>query len=552
MASNSQPSQVNLARSSAIMAAGTLASRILGLLRNSLTGAVVGATILAADAWNAANTLPNIFNMLLAGGVLNAVIVPQIVKALRHADGGQAYVNRLLTISMAIMGGATVLATISSPLLIRLFTDEGWGDPERGLATAFAFLCMPQIFFYGLHILLGQILNAKGKFAAYMWSPALANVISIAGLLWFVLTDQPLQAPVEDWTPLMITVLAGSATLSIVAQAVVLIPPLRSAGFRFTPIWSLRGSGLGAATRMASWAFAAVLVSQSGFIITSRVLTGATKRASEAGLDAAGLFGYQNAFLLFMLPHSLVTVSLVTALFTRLSHAAVDRDREAVVADLHRGMRLPAVILIPATFAMVLLAPLILQALLFGNSREQTDTMVGVLVAMVIGLVPYGWLYLVQRVYYAFEDGATPFFLQSTVTVIATGFNLLGAFRPPTETAMWVGVGQTASNVVAALLGLWLLQAKLGPLRLGSVVRQNIRLIVAAAGATLVGAVVMGVLIAFFGDELVAGTLIGGFVGVLILVLSLVGAARLRVSEVSETVNPLLARIPAGRRRAGR
>ena len=77
----------SIGRASAIMAAGSLVSRILGLVRNTLTIAVVGLNLVASDAWNAANTLPNIFHLLIACGVLNAVIVPQITKAMRHEAG---------------------------------------------------------------------------------------------------------------------------------------------------------------------------------------------------------------------------------------------------------------------------------------------------------------------------------------------------------------------------------------------------------------------------------------------------------------------------------
>ncbi|MGE9808355.1 MULTISPECIES: murein biosynthesis integral membrane protein MurJ [unclassified Janibacter] len=532
-----------LARSSAVMAAGTLVSRVLGLLRNSLTAAVVGVTIIAADAWNAANTLPNLFHLLLAGGVLNAVIVPQIIKAMKHDDGGQEFVNRLLTVAMALMAVATIVLTAAAPLLVAIVTDAGWSARDRGLATTFAFLCLPQMFFYGLYTLLGQVLNARGRFGAYMWAPALANVVAIAGLLWFLLTDQPLEAAVEDWTPQMIAVLAGSTTLSIVLQALVLIPPLRRIGFRYRPVWGLRGSGLGAASRMAMWAFAAVCLSQAGYIVTSRVLTGATHRATAAGVDGAGLTAYSNAFLIFMLPHSLITVSLVTALFTRLSHAAGARDTELVTSDLRRGLRLPAVVLIPGSAAIILLAPLVTQVILFGNAREQTDTLVPVLIAMFVGLLPFGWYYLVQRVYYAYEDGRTPFLLQIVATTLAVAFTLYGGTRAAVDSAMWVGIGQTVSNLAAALLGFWLLRRKVGPLGVPGVARQHVRLLLATALATLVGWVALQGMNRIVGEGLLGATVTVATIGPLVVGLALGIAALLHVREVAEMADPVLRRL---------
>lgn len=543
----SVPQGPSIARSSAIMAAGSLASRILGLVRNTLTIAIVGLNAVPADAWNAANTLPNIFHLLIAGGVLNAVIVPQITKAMRHEDGGTVYVNRLLTLSITVLAGVTLVLTLAAPLLISLVVSGTWDGPARGLATAFAVICLPQVFFYGLYTLLGQVLTAHSRFGMFMWAPALANLVAILGLGWFLVTDAPIKAPVSQWSPTMVAVLAGSATLSIALQALVLIPSLRRTGLRFRPVWGVRGSGLGGASRMAMWAFAAVSIGQLGYFVNSRVLTGATNRAAEAGIEGAGLTAYANAYLLFMLPHGLVTVSLVTALFTRLSHAAHARDTAAVTADLRRGMMMPAVILIPATAIVVLLAPFILSTILLGTPRSATDASVGVLVTMMLGLVPYGWFFLVQRAYYAYEDGRTPFVLQALVTLIAVGVTLFGSTRPVEHVATWVGVGQSLSNLAAAVLGLWLLRRRLGPLGLGRVLQQNIRLLLATVVASLVGWVALRALGTVIDGRTYVGALVTtGVVATLVLVVSLAVAARLRVREVVDVLDPVRRRLSRG------
>src|SRR5690242_10118430 len=162
------------------------------------------------------------------------------------------------------------------------------------------------MFFYGLYTVLGQVLNARAQFGAYMWAPALANVVMIAGLL-VLLTGFPTQVGPGAWTPTMVWILSGTTTLGIVAQALVLIVPLRRGGFRFTPVWGFRGTGLGSASKVALWTFAALAVSQLGFVVTSRVLTRATQLLSHEHQVGAGKAAYSNAFLLFMLPHSLIT-----------------------------------------------------------------------------------------------------------------------------------------------------------------------------------------------------------------------------------------------------
>lgn len=537
-------SDSSLARSSAVMALGTVASRLLGFVRAVILTGVVGVGV-AADTFQVANTLPNQFYLLLAGGVLNAVLVPQIIKAAAHDDGGHRFVNRLLTLSIAIIAVATVVVTALGPFLVRLYS-ENWDSQDLRLATAFALICLPQVLFYGLYTLLGQVLNARGHFAAYMWAPALANLVGIAGLLWFR-WQYPSQAPVDAWTPQMVAVLAGTATLGVAAQAAALVLPLRRSGFRFRPVWGFRGVGLRSASRVAGWTFAAVAVSQVGFIVTSKVTTRAGTLLKSAHEVGAGNYAYGQAFLLFMLPHSLITVSLVTALFTRMSTAAHAGRRGEVTADLGRGLRMPAVVLVPATLAAVLLGQQAVHVLFPLNSREATSAIAEVMIAMMIGLVPFGWLFLIQRVFYAFEDAKTPFYLQIVVTGVATVFNLVAAFVDPLRTGIVVGIGQTVSNLAAAVVGFVLLRRLLGPLRLRSTVRMYARM----TAATLVAGIFTWLVVLGLSAVLPqtrAADLVQLVVGGGVLTAgALLAAHRLRVTEVSELLDPVLRRVSARR-----
>ncbi|KRF23270.1 murein biosynthesis integral membrane protein MurJ [Phycicoccus sp. Soil803] len=533
----------SLARSSALMAAGTVVSRVLGFGRAALLSGAVGIG-LAADTFQVANTLPNQFYLLLAGGVLNAVLVPQITKAASHDDGGHAFVNRLLTLSLALLVGATVLVTLAAPLLVRVFATREWDSDAVGLAVAFAFICLPQVFFYGLYTLFGQVLNARGQFAAYMWAPALANLVAIGGLLWFKVA-YPDTVKVGEWTPGMIWILAGTATLGVAVQAAALWLPLRASGFRYRPVWGFRGVGLRSASKVAGWTFAAVALSQAGYIVTSQVMTRATHLLEGRDEVGAGLAAYGYAFLLFMLPHSLITVSLVTALFTRLSQAAHRGDSAAVVADLGSGLRMPAVLLVPGTVAMIVLGTQVARVAFFDNTPQESAAIGRVMVAMMLGLVPFGWLYLIQRVFYAYEDARTPFRLQLVVTVVATGANLVAATVDPTHTGIVVGLGQTLSNLAAALLGFVLLRRRLGSLHLRPSIRGYVRLALASAVAGVLTWLGLRAVEALGVDraswsgafvEVVAGG------GVFVLI-ALTLAHVMRVQEVALLLDPLLRRL---------
>lgn len=531
-----------LGRASALMASGTLVSRVLGVVRQSMLGIVIGITGLAGDAFSVANTLPNSINLLLAGGVLNAVLVPQIIKAAKHPDGGEDYVNRLLTLSLLLMALTTALSIAAAPLLVRLYTQTE-SPSALHLATVFAYLCLPQIFFYGLYTLLGNVLNARNRFTAFMWAPALANVVSIAGLALFWILGYPRGVTDPDgWTTAMIWVLAGTMTLSIVVQGIFLAIPLRRSGFRYRPRFGFRGVGLRSASRVALWSFAGIAVGQLGFIVTSKVLTRATDLANAQGLTAAGKFSYDNAFLLFMLPHSLVTVSLTTALFVRLAKAAHAGHTGEVLADLGRGLRMPAPLLVPISLAGVLFAPLAV-FVFFGQSRSDTLAVAHLLTAMLLGLLPFGWVYLVQRVFYAYEDARTPFNIQVVITIIATIFNLIGAVRPATQTGLWVGIGQTISNAVGAGWGFWLLRRRVGRLGLTRAMRTNIRLGLASIAAGGLTYAVLRVVPESLTTNRLGALLVLGVLGSLYLAVAWAIAHRMRVREVDNLVAPIARRL---------
>jgi len=530
----------SLARSTAGMAAGTIASRVLGMVRAAMVLAVVGAG-LTGDAWDVANTLPNIIYLLLAGGVLNAVLVPQITKAASHADGGREYVDRLLTIAIIGIAVVAVVFTVAAGLLVELYSTAKWNADVRSLSIAFALICMPQIFFYGLYTLLGQVLNARNHFAAYMWAPALANVVAIAGMAYF-LVAYPHQAEVTSWTSPMVWVLAGSATAGVAAQALVLVVPLWRSGFRFRPRWGVRGVGLRTASTVALWTFAATAVAATGFIITSRVLTYAGQAGKLAGLEVPGKISYTNALLIFMLPHGLVTVSLVTALFTRMSRSAHAGDLREVRADVDRGMRLTAVATVPATAGALVLGFAATATLYAANSESSTRGIATVMMAMMLGLVPFGILYLLQRVFYAFEDARTPFMLQIVVTVVATMANLASLLLPLRWIAVGVGAGQAISNLAGMAVGLVLARRRLEALPLREVSRTYVRLgvasVLAAAAAYLVQLGLGRVLAGKLYDPVALVT--GGLVFVVIYV---VAARALRVREIDDMVGPVLERV---------
>ncbi len=479
-----------LAGSAAVMFSGTAVSRMLGLVRNAVLALVLTVNVAgAANAFSVANKLPNIIYMLVAGGVLNAVLVPQIVRAMRRHDGGREYVDRLLTITGAGLAGLTVLLTAAAGLLVSLYGRQ-LGD-WFPLAVAFAYWSIPQLFFYGLYTLLGQVLNARSSFGPYMWAPAVNNLVAIAGLGVFIAVYGTAAtndgADAAAWTPGRIALLAGTATLGVAAQALVLLVPLHRSGFRWRPRWGVRGTGLGVASRVALWAFAGLAVGQLGYLAVSNVAAAAATAGGGAA-DVAGNAAYDNAFLIYMLPQSLITVSLVTALFTRISQAAAAADVGKVRSDLSLGLRVVGVFTVFASVALAVLALPVVRVVLPTVTFAEARSVAVVTVALLVGLSALGAWTLVQRVYYAFEDARSLFFIQIPMSAIVVAGSVAGALL--LEPRWWVpaaGLAMATSTIAGALIAYLRLRGRLSGLDGARVLRCHLRLGIAAGAAGLVG-----------------------------------------------------------------
>ena len=541
------------------MGSGTAASRALGLLRSIALAAAIGATGQAADAFAVANKLPNILYQLLAGGALNAVLVPQVVRAYKRR-AGQEYVDRMLTLGFTLLAGTTLLLTIAAPVLVLLYADPGNHD-QVVLATTFAYWCIPQMFFYGVYGLLGQVLNARESFGPYMWAPVVNNIVAIAGCGLFIVMFGS-SSSADGWSGAKVAVLAGSATLGIVAQALVLFPALTRAGVHFRLRWGVRGTGLGRAGSVAMWTFAGLGVGQLAFIVQSRIASAAPEAFARAhGLTTAqvttgvaGNAAYDYAFLVFILPHSLVTVSLMTALFTRLSAQATDRDRVGVRDTLSTGLRALGLFTIPTTVIVGLLALPVVRLIIWHPHPGEIAAVGGVTVAMVLGLPVLGIWSMCQRVYYAYEDARSMLAPQVVMAVVIVVGTLLGWWLTPPQ--WWVAVSALAvsfSYVIGTFMALRHVHWLIGSFDGARVLRLHLRATLAAVAALVVGVPLLLLLGAGAQKSLVGALLrcvvVGGaMVTVYVLVLRAMHVPELEV--LAGPVRSVLARFPG--RRPGR
>ncbi|AMM22217.1 hypothetical protein AX769_04125 [Frondihabitans sp. PAMC 28766] len=536
-----------MGRASALLASGTLVSRVLGFAKTAVLAYAIGQTYSGvADAFALSNQLPNTIYALVAGGLLSAVLVPQIVRASRGPDGGQRYINKIVTLGLVAFTIITLIATIAAPILVNVYAQQagsggdGFSPRAIALATAFAYWCLPQIFFYAVYSLLSEILNARQIFGPFTWAPVLNNVVSILGLVVFVVAFGSRNTLVDDWTTGKTVILAGTATLGVAAQAGFLLVFWRRAGLSFKPDFRWRGVGLRDTGRAAGWMFALILVTQLAGIVQSRVATlGSDQGASNATLAAA--------WLIFFLPHGIVTVSIATAYFTSMTAHADRGDLRAVRNNLSESMRSIGMFLVFSTIALAVVAfPF---ARFYEVKFGDVTAMAAVILAYLPGLVFFSMLFLLQRVFFAFHEQRTVFFLQlvqSVIFVIAAG--ICAAAVSPHHIAVAIAISTSIAGIAQTIVALRMVTRRLGGMDGRWIVRRHVQYLVFSVVAGLVGLAVVSGMGGYnphgFGQDsafrALVTIIVGGAVMAVVYFVLLTAA---RIPELSAITRPVLRRL---------
>ncbi|MFD8641435.1 murein biosynthesis integral membrane protein MurJ [Streptomyces zaomyceticus] len=535
-----------LLKSSAVMAAGTLVSRLTGFVRSLVITGALGAALLG-DTFTIAYTLPTMIYILTVGGGLNSVFVPQLVRSMKNdEDGGEAYANRLLTLVMVALGAIVVLAVFAAPLLIRLMSNTIADDAAaNSVAVTFARYCLPTIFFMGVHVVMGQILNARGKFGAMMWTPVLNNIVMIVtfGLfIWVYGTSAESHMGVQTIPDDGIRLLGIGTLLGLVVQALAMIPYLRETGFRFRPRFDWKGHGLGKTVKLAKWTVLFVLANQAGVLVVTQLATAA---GEESGKNGAGFLAYSNAQLIWGMPQAIITVSVMAALLPRISRAAHDNDPGAVRDDISQGLRNSAVAIVPVSFAFLALGVPMCTLLYASSGIEAAQGMGFILMAFGLGLIPYSVQYVVLRGFYAYEDTRTPFYNTVIVAAVNAAASAVCYIVLP---AQWAVVGMAASYGLAYAVGVGIAWRRLSK-RLGGdldgtqVMRTYARLCMASVPAAIVSGAVGFGLLKLLGEGAL-GSLVALVVGGAVLLgVFFVAAKRMRITELNTLVGMVRGRL---------
>jgi putative peptidoglycan lipid II flippase len=524
----------NLARSSRVMAFGTIASRGTGFLRTLVLIVALGGNALA-DAYNNSNTLPNTVYYLMLGGIFTSVVVPLLVRAAKEdPDRGEGYAERIFTIGVVSLLVVTVLGTLLAGPLVDLYAGNINGIPgsagaaEHHLMVVFAYFFIPQIFFYGMDALLGAILNTRGRFGANMWTPVINNVVVIIVGGLFILTEGLNRTPQTISTG-GVELLAIGTTLGIVIQSICLFPVLRRAGFSMRLRWDLRRAEISEIGRMGGWMFGYVASQWLGNLVVQRVANTAANSAALAAEKAAkakaiaehiplshvhvvipdvGYSVYSYAWQLFQLPYAIVGISVISALLPRMSGHANDRRYSLVRDDFSKGVRIASVIVVPAAVFLAALGPPLCELLFaYGsfNARgaQYTGEVFGV---FALGLVPFMLTQLQLRVFYSFRENRTPAVIGMVMLLVGVVGALVALNAlPATRTVLGLAFAYDLVSLTGAVIAWPLLLRRVGSLDGWRITRSLVRMVL----ATLPGLVFAIVVIVVAGSVLHPGPLYG-------------------------------------------
>ncbi|WP_432884709.1 murein biosynthesis integral membrane protein MurJ [Kribbella sp. CA-245084] len=542
-------------RSAAVMAAGTVLSRLLGFVRIALLAAAIG-TALRGDIFTAANTIPNSLYILLAGGVFNTVLVPQLVRAIKsHDDGGQDFTNRLLTFGFVVLAVVTVGCVLLAPAIAELYLPKELHDPSRATEKAnmvmFVRLCLPQIFFYGAFVLVGQVLNARRRFGPMMWAPIANNIVACASIVIFLFIYRTGDTP-PTYSHGEELLLGLGHTIGIAVQLLVLLPYLKASGHTYRPKFGLRGTGLGHTARLGLWTVFFVAVNQVTLVVVTQLAIAGS--ASDDPGAKAGLFAYSTAMLIILVPHGIVTVSLATAALPQMSALAAEGDTAAVAQLSARSIRQTLAIVVPAAAAMVAFAyPIVTLIAGYGSGKNNLTLMSYTLMTLALGIVPFTVQYFQLRTFYAFEDTKTPFFLQcviaaTNIAAAVIGVRVLLDAEHLRFSGVMLGAAYALAYLVAVLISRPVLRRKVPRVPGAGIGLPLLAMVIAAVAGAGTARVVIWVLSLGIEWSGPLGAILELAIAAIVMLPVYAAVSRvLRIHEVNDVVSMVTSKLPVRR-----
>ena len=264
-----------------------------------------------------------------------------------------------------------------------------------------------------------------------------------------------------------------------------MIPIVKRSGIKLR--LTLGVKGLGKSFGLAGWTLIYVLISQLGYLVTVNVATAAAVRNAQAGIEAGvGFTPYTSAYYVMLLPYSIVTISIITALLPHLSRLAIEKKSVEVREQLIRAIKMVGVVTVPSAIALILFGPSITEVLYMGISIEDSRYIGYVLAAMGFGLIPFSINLILIRGFNAFEDTKTQVISIFIINVISVVLSYLFLSQLDSGiVTIGLGFAFSLSYIVGLFVTLRLIRRHVGSLRIRDFGKQHTLLIVASLAAML-------------------------------------------------------------------
>ena len=411
-------------RSAAVMASGTLLSRITGAVR-TITLLGFGVTALT-DTYTTANNTPNMIYELVAGGVLSAILVPIFVGLFRRDDEhSHDGINAIVSLAAVVLLGAVLIVVAAAPAIVWVFLSGRSDGLKRAVAAQLLRMFAPQIGVYGFITIATAMLNARRRFAAPMFAPVLNNLVVIIVLLWArrlvhslvphpgTSTTATLRAVALDGPAKLL--LGLGTTAGVLVMGLAILPSVRSLGVRLRWHWEPRHPAVLELIRLSGWTV--------GYVVANQVaLSFVTNTANRADGDYTAYNSAYSTF--FLLPHGVFAVSIMTALQPALSEAYLDRRRGRFRIRLTSGIRSILAVMVPAAVGYAVLSRPIVGLIRNGSlSAAGSDRVADVLRAFALGLPGFSVYLLLVNAFQAMRNTRATF----EINVIENAINIVMA-----------------------------------------------------------------------------------------------------------------------------
>ncbi len=410
-----------MARAAGMLSVATLLSRVMGLVREQVFAALLGAGFYG-DAFNMAFRLPNLLRDLFAEGALSAAFQPAFIEQKKHHSLEAAYrlANLVMTLLLLVVGGLVLLGIACSPQLVDSWAAGYAQTPGKAeLTVLLTRIMMPFLLLVSLAAVAMGMLNAQQRFFAPALAPALFNLATIVagGLLWSLKVGRTRGAAIA-WA---VATLVGGA-LQLLAQLV----PLWRSGYRFRLLFDLRlrDPGLRSVLQTMAPATLGLMATQVNIFVSS----------SFASREDGAVTWLAVAFRLMQLPIGMFGVAVGTVALARAASSAAERDLalalDGVRDTVRRGLVLVAFWTLPTAAALWVLAEPILRVIYQHGAFQASDTAAAAVALRyyALGLLAYSAVKVVAPVFYALKLTRVP--MLATVLAVATSVLWCVALHP--------------------------------------------------------------------------------------------------------------------------